>query len=364
MTPSGEVRLDGRRGEGGGQLLRTALSLSCMTGRPVELKNIRGGRDRPGMAPQHLTAVDAAAAICGASVEGDRLRSTRLRFVPGNSPRPDEYRFDVEKRASNGSAGSVSLILQTVLVPLAFCEGTSRLHVRGGTHVAWSPPFHYLEEIYASVLADLDYEVELMLHRWGFYPAGGGYVEATVQGRGSDWEPGPARWTDRGPLVRMTGFSAVGNLPPHVLERQRKQALDRLHAAGHEPRLERRTPFSRGPGSVLYLRADYPPVPAGFTGFGSKGKPSESVADEAVEAFLDHHGRGRPVDPFLADQLLLPLVGSSSASIYRTSRITDHLRTNAHVVERFTARRVQLQEPSGTVRLGPARAREEPPDPK
>lgn len=360
MSSSETVKLDGRHGEGGGQLLRTALSLSAITGRPVELKNIRAGRDRPGMAPQHLTAVDAAAAICGASVEGDRPRSTDLRFAPGHPPRAGDYRFDVADRAANGSAGSASLVLQTVLVPLAFARGSSKLHVSGGTHVAWSPPFHYLKDVYGAVLVRLGYEVEFVLHRWGFYPAGGGRIGASIQGRGPGWQPGGAALTDRGPLDRVSGFSAVGNLPHHVLERQRSQARDRLRERGFDPCIERRAPFSRGPGSVLYLRAGYPVTPAGFTGVGRQGKPAESVANEAVDHFLAHHDGACPVDPHLADQLLLPLAAGPSASVYRTRRITDHLRTNAHVVRRMTGREVHVQEATGTVRLPAANDRPEP----
>lgn len=362
MRSSDTVQLDGRHGEGGGQLLRTALSLSAITGRPVELKNIRAGRDRPGMAPQHLTAVDAAAAICGASVEGDRLRSTDLRFTPGHPPRAGEYRFDVSDRAANGSAGSTCLVLQSVLVPLAFARGPSTLHVSGGTHVAWSPPFHYLKGVYGAVLARLGYRVGFTLHRWGFYPAGGGRIEARIEGRGPAWQPGAAALADRGALNRVSGFSAVGNLPHHVLERQRSHARERLRELGFDPCIERRTPFSRGPGSVLYLRADYPAAPAGFSGVGRKGKPAESVADEAVDHFLAHHEGGCPVDPYLADQLLLPLVGTPSTSIYRTGRITDHLRTNAHVVRRMTGRGVDVREESGTVRLLAANDHPEPDD--
>lgn len=335
MGSGARVTLDGRYGEGGGQLLRTALSLSCMTGRPIRLENVRGGRERPGLRPQHLTAVDAAAAICDAAVQGDGPGSRTLRFTPEHPPRSGRYRFDVAERAPDGSAGSTSLVLQTVIVPLARAEGTSRVHVHGGTHVAWSPPFHYLKGVYGACLDRFGYDVDLTLHRWGFYPAGEGHVEATIRGLGPDWKPEPRSVTDRGELERLTGFSAVGNLPPDVLQRQRKRAEDRLLDAGYEPGIDELTPFSRGPGSALYLQAHYAGTPAGFTGYGRRGKRAESVADDAVDALLAHHAASRPVDPHLADQLVLPLVGVPSPVRYETSRVTEHLRTAVHVVDRF-----------------------------
>lgn len=335
MAGDDRVSLDGRHGEGGGQLLRTALSLSCLTGRPIRLENVRGGRERPGLRPQHLTAVDAAAAICGARVQGNRLGSTTLRFTPDHPPRSGRYRLDVAGRAPDGSAGSTSLVLQTVIVPLARAEGTSRVHVHGGTHVAWSPPFHYLGDVYGELLGRFGYDVEFTLHRWGFYPAGEGHVEAIIRGRGPEWRPDARSLTDRGDLERLTGFSAVGNLTPDILQRQRHRVEDRLRDAGYEPEIDELTPFSKGPGSVLYLQADYGGIPSGFTGYGRRGKRAETVADDAVDAFFNHHATDRPVDPHLADQLLLPLVGTASPVRYETSRVTDHLHTAAHVVGRF-----------------------------
>ena len=172
--------IDGSTGEGGGQVLRTSVTLACLTQQPVHVENIRRGRRKPGLRPQHLTAVRAAAAICGARLKGDRLGSGELTFVPSEPVRPGSYVFDVSEVADAGSAGSVGLVLQTVLLPLALARGESRLILRGGTHVPWAPSASYLEHVYLPALARMGVYARFHLARWGFYPAGGGEVRVYV----------------------------------------------------------------------------------------------------------------------------------------------------------------------------------------
>ena len=175
------LTIDGRQGEGGGQILRTSLSLSALTGRPFRLNNIRANRSKPGLRPQHLTAVRAAAAICNADLRGADLNSTSLEFHPQSRPRGGEYYFDVAAVAKGGSAGSATLLFQAILWPLLFADRSSQLTLRGGTHVPFSPPFHYLAEVVQPVFARLGAHFLLTLREWGWYPVGGGSVTAVIQ---------------------------------------------------------------------------------------------------------------------------------------------------------------------------------------
>jgi len=356
------IRIDGSYGEGGGQILRTALSLSATTGKPIRIERIRAGRRQPGLRPQHLTAVRAVAAICGARLEGDAIGSQTLLFEPQHPPRPGYYEFDVREAAKGGSAGSVTLIFQTLLLPLALAGGKSELILRGGTHVAWSPPFHYLQYVYLPAVARLGVEARVELRKWGWYPVGGGEIRAVVRGRRKESEEpqGPGfelptsnlqpptsnlqlptsnlRLIERGGLKRIWGISATSNLPKHIRKRMRLRALDRLQPAGVRAEIELLDVPSPGPGAGLFLFAEYDghePVTAGFSGFGRLGKRAEAVADEAAKEFLAYHRSGAPVDPYLADQLILPLALSGGTAAFRTSEITRHLLTNVWVVQRF-----------------------------
>ena len=183
--------IDGSYGEGGGQILRTSLTLSAITGQPVRIEQIRAGRRKPGLMPQHLTAVRAASRICSAEVEGAKRNSQALVFRPRSAPQAGTYTFDVAQAAKGGSAGSVSLILQTVLLPLALAEGSSQVTLLGGTHVAWSPPYDYVKRVYLPALARLGIAAKVTIKKWGWYPIGGGRIQATMQGR----EPGTAPQT-------------------------------------------------------------------------------------------------------------------------------------------------------------------------
>ncbi|MEA3341298.1 MAG: RNA 3'-terminal phosphate cyclase, partial [Chloroflexota bacterium] len=166
------IAIDGSHGEGGGQVLRSSLTLATIAGRPLRIERIRAGRRKPGLRPQHLTAARAAGAVCDARLEGDELGSQTLVFIPGGPARPGEYAFDVAEVAQRGSAGSVGLVLQTILLPLALAEGKSQLVLRGGTHAAWAPSVSYLEHVFLPILSRMGVRAEVELARWGFYPAG------------------------------------------------------------------------------------------------------------------------------------------------------------------------------------------------
>ncbi len=330
------LSLDASHGEGGGQVLRTALALAVALGRPVTLDRIRLRRPRPGLRPQHLTVVRALAAISEAQVEGDRLDSTGLSFAPRRL-RGGDRRFDVG--AVHASAGSVPLLLQALLLALVWADAPSRLTLVGGTHVPWSPSAHYLTGVFLPALASLGVGATARLRRCGWYPAGGGEIEAAITPAARI-----AGLTATGPLspLEIAGCSLVSRLPRTIAERQRRQAEARLAAAGLTAAITlEEGPGALGPGTMLFLRAD---ARAGFSAFGRRGVPAERVADEAVDALLDWQQSGAAVDIHLADQLVPFLALADRPSSFTCPALSGHLRTVAWVVQQFVPVGIALHE--------------------
>lgn len=343
------IAIDGAIGEGGGQVLRSALSLSLLTGQDFTMTHIRANRPKPGLHPQHLLAVQAAAQISGASVEGDRKGSDHISFVP-RGVEAGHYHFDI------GTAGATGLVLQTLLLPLAMAPGESRLVVSGGTHVPWSPCFHYLDWHWRHFLARMAVDFELSMHRAGFYPQGGGEVEARM---GGGARPAALAIEQRGTLRRIRGLSAVANLPMSIAERQRNQAEKRLRLLLPQAEVALTLEFftAHSPGTLLLLLAEFEHSQACFFALGARGKPAERVADEAVDALAEFIHSDGAVDPWLADQLLLPLAMADAPSVLRTSKVTRHLLTNAEVIRAFLPVGIDIAAPlgeAGTINLQPA----------
>ena len=339
------IKIDGASGEGGGQVVRTALTLAVLTGQPTHIHHIRANRRRPGLAPQHLTGVQAMARICRASMQGAHLRSTALIFEPQAAPQPGDYTFDVAEVAQGGSAGSISLVFQTLLLPLWVAAGPSQVILKGGTHVAWSPPFDYLTEVYLPTLARCGLHVTTQLDAWGFYPVGGGQITAHIPGHGSRLQP--LTLTERGSLLRVQGRGVACELPAHIPQRMVNRAANVLREAGLPVEIVPSRVRGRGPGAGLFLTATYAHAVAGFSGLGARGKPAPEVADEACRPLLAHHNQGAPVDEHLADQLLLPLALAGGHSEFRTSRITQHLVTNAHIIRQFIPAQITISGSEG-----------------
>ncbi len=329
--PSGPdlVRIDGSFGEGGGQILRTSLALSSVLGKPVEITNIRKARKKPGLQPQHLTAVMAAASIAGAEVQGAELSSTALQFRP-NTIIGGTYHFDVSER--KGSAGSASLVLQTILLPLCFAEQASMVTIRGGTHVPWSPSFHYLSIVVAPLLARLGARTEYSIASWGWYPIGGGQISARIT---PVRKLRPLTVIERGRLLRVTGISAISNLPNHIAARQRDRALAILSRQGIDASIEILSAPSPGKGSFLFLAVEFEHISAGFGSLGAIGKRAEEVSDEACDGLLSYLRTTGALDPHLADQVVPWLAFCQGPSEFTTSRVTGHLLTNLWVVRQF-----------------------------
>jgi RNA 3'-terminal phosphate cyclase (ATP) len=323
------LEIDGSYGEGGGQILRTALALSCVFGRPVEIINIRRARKKPGLQPQHLTAVKAAATISRAHVQGAELSSTVLRFAPGAIAGGD-FLFDVSEK--KGSAGSTSLVLQTALLPLCFAEHPSTVTVIGGTHVPWSPSFHYLQEVFLPMLSRIGVSADLGIEQWGWYPIGGGKVNARISAK-TDFKP--VAISDRGKLVRVTGISAISNLSRDIGVRQRDRAIKALSQHNIGADMEIIIAPSPGKGTFVFILAEFENITAGFDALGAIGKRAEEVADEACRALFEYMDTNGALDPHLTDQIIPYAALGVGPSEFTTSCITKHLLTNIWVVKQF-----------------------------
>jgi RNA 3'-terminal phosphate cyclase (ATP) len=335
-SPQDTLTVDGSHGEGGGQIVRTALALAVTLCRAVTLTNVRARRPKPGLQPQHLAVVRALAAIGDAVVTGDALDSTALSFTP-RAIRPGDYRFDVG--AERGSAGAVSLICQALVLPLALARTPSRLTLIGGTHVPWSPPVQYLADVFFPALRLIGIDATLDLHRWGWYPAGGGEIHVVLTSSCT-----LTGFVCEKPVADavITGVSTVSRLPRSIAERQKNRVEERLSAAGIPCELVlEQDATARGPGTLVFLSLR---GRAGFSALGRRGLPAERVADQAVDELLDFLASGAAVDAHLADQLVPFLALASSPSSFTCPTLSPHLKTVAWTAQQFLPVRIELGE--------------------
>ncbi|GDY11787.1 RNA 3'-terminal phosphate cyclase [Planctomycetota bacterium] len=323
--------IDGSQGEGGGQILRTALALSAITGTTVKIENIRARRPKPGLQRQHLVAVQAAARVCNGQLEGDALNSREITLTP-QSPVSGDWHFDI------GSAGSTSLVLQTVLPILLHAPGPSTVHLAGGTHNSLAPPLEFLTDSFFPVLYCIGISVTAELQRHGFYPAGGGAMSASIQ----PWQARvPLDLMERGKSIGRHAQVLISHLPAHVASREAqavKHALHWSHAEVDETEVK-----AAGPGNCLIAKLRFAQVAAVFTAFGELRKSAEKVAQECVSqvtGYLDHDA---PVCEHLADQLLLPLALGAGGR-FRTGKPSDHTITNATIIGLFLGDRIVLAD--------------------
>jgi len=324
------IEIDGNYGEGGGQILRTALGLSCLYQVPFRIANIRRRREKPGLMPQHLTAVRAAQMISGAAVAGDFKGSTELSFAP-NGLRGGDIFYDI------GTAGSTALVLQTLLPALAFgCNANSTVTLKGGTHVPFSPSFQYVNEVFAPLLSLLGINVKFKIVSYGFYPRGGGEVRMEIH---PVKKVKPLILKERGSVVELTGISGVGNLPLSIAERQRKAALagiaGRIKPGASPVRIDLHNVPGPAQGTFIFLKMQFEHTAAGFTALGARGKPAEKVGQEAAADLVNFYTSGAPVDRHLADQIVLYLALCEEESEFVVSGISQHLLTNLWVISRF-----------------------------
>jgi RNA 3'-terminal phosphate cyclase (ATP) len=333
------IVIDGSEGEGGGQVLRTALSLSILTGQPFRIEKIRANRSRPGVMRQHATAVEAACAVGGAECEELAVGASELTFMPGKV-KPGEHRFAV------GTAGSTSLVLQTVLPPLILADAPSRLVLEGGTHNIHAPPFGFLEKVFLPILNRMGPKVSARLVRPGFYPAGGGCIEVDI-------EPVAAlRRIDllaRGALRRVEARALVAALPGEIAVRELAM-VEKVLGWPEEARRIVQLPERHGPGNILMLEAESEHLTEMVSGFGKLGLSAEVLAEKASKRMAGYLASGAAVGPHLADQLLLPMALAGGGT-FTTVRPSMHSRTGAEVIARFLDMPIRFVEREGAPTL-------------
>jgi RNA 3'-terminal phosphate cyclase (ATP) len=332
--------LDGSQGEGGGQILRSALALSLLTGTPFRIDNIRAGRARPGLMRQHLTAVQAAAAIGRAEVSGAEVGGRSLFFRPGR-PQAGDYSFSV------GTAGSTTLVLQTVLPALLTAAGPSTLTLEGGTHNPASPPFEFLARTFLPLLGRIGPQVQATLERPGFYPAGGGRLRVAIT---PSAKLAPLALEQRGKITRQRARAVVSNLPRAIAEREIARMARRLDWPATAFAIEEVA--STGPGNIVMIEIETEALTEVMVGFGEKGVRAESVADAAVDQVRPYLASDVPVGSHLADQLVLPLALAGDGH-FRTLPPTQHTRTQLEVIPQFLdgVRPRLTEQPDGSWRF-------------
>ena len=323
MEKGNYIYIDGSAGEGGGQVLRSSLALSLCLAKPFRIENIRAKRKRPGLLRQHLTAVKAAARISNARVQGDSLGSQMLVFEP-DEVQGGEYRFAI------GTAGSATLVLQTVMIPLLFAKQASKVTVEGGTHNPLAPPFDFLQQTYIPLLARMGADIKVQLVKPGFFPRGGGRIDLEVT---PVRHLRPLQLTERGAILSNGGVIYLAGLPQHIAQRESAELARQLHWS--ESDFEIRSYGEEfGPGNVISVFVKSENVCEVFTGFGQRGLRAEIVAGRVAGEARRYINSGVPVDSHLADQLLLPMALAGGGE-FETCGLTPHTQTNMMTVRKF-----------------------------
>lgn len=326
------IIIDGSEGEGGGQVLRNACALSLITGEPFTIENVRGKRSKPGLMRQHMTAIEAACTIGAADCDGLEIGSSHIVFRPG-SVTPGDYRFAV------GTAGSTGLVLQTVLMPLLTADGPSRLVLEGGTHNMMAPPFEFIAKAFLPQIERMGPRVSAKLVRHGFFPRGGGRIEVDI-------EPTPLMpvdGVDRGGLQEQGATAIFAALNPDIAERIVNTARKVLSGWPEEAFAMRKLPDEQGPGIVLLIETAFENVTEVVAGFGKLGLSAERVAGTAARRMAGYVASSAFAGPYLQDQLLLPCALAGEGR-FTTVKLSEHTRTAANVIERFTGMAFRFED--------------------
>lgn len=326
------IIIDGSEGEGGGQVLRYACALALLTGEPFTIENIRGGREKPGLMRQHVTAIEAACVIGGAECSGLAVGSNSIGFRPGRVT-PGDYHFAV------GTAGSTGLVLQTILVPLMTADAPSRLVIEGGTHAMAAPPFDFIARTLLPVINRMGPTVSARLVRHGFFPRGGGRIEVDIA-------PAPLRpveCIERGARRGVSVTAIVAGIPFDVAERELRTARKTLPEWPEEAFVTRQVPAEQGPGNALLVEAEFEHVTEIISGFGKLGLPAERLAQTAAKRMAGYLASDAFAGPYLQDQLLLPMAFARGGA-FTTVKPSEHMRTAAGLIERFTGTRFRVSD--------------------
>ncbi len=334
------IEIDGSHGEGGGQILRTSVSLSAVTGRPVKIFNIRSKRKKPGLAPSHMTAIEAAAKMSDADTDGLYPGSAELVFKP-REVLGGRFEFDV------GTAGSISLVLQTCLIPAILSKSLVSVTVRGGTDVNWSPPIDYMRLVHLPILSMFGPSCELEIRTRGFYPEGGGEVSIEISRSG---DLSGVELTSPGKMMRIEGVSYVQNLPRDIATRINHAATKRLieHRAV-KIESDSRKGVSTGAGIVLAARCENTIL--GASALGAKGVRSEVLGENCALELMETMGSGATVDEHMLDQILPYMALARGRSTIMAEELTQHADTNMWVIERFLGRRFNVEKVRNLVQV-------------
>ena len=331
------ITIDGSQGEGGGQIVRSTLALAAIAGKPVTINNLRAGRDKPGLQKQHLCAVLAVREICDAAVDGAEIGSRQLVFSP-NEIKGGEYVFRI------GTAGSTTLVAQTVLLPLAFAMSASKVLIEGGTHNPFAPPIDYLQQVYLPLIRKMGLPVDVKLLKYGFYPAGGGQVEIVVQ---PAFKLEPLRLLERGDLKSRHIGAVVAKLPKHIAERE----LDTIRRRAQWRQAKYQTievSDSISAGNVAMIQLDFEHVRELFLEIGKQGVSAEQVAARVLRQAKQYLKTEAPVGPYLADQLLLPAaiaaVKAGAESEFVTGPLTLHSKTHVSILQQVLDVRIDIEQ--------------------
>ncbi|MBC7118961.1 MAG: RNA 3'-terminal phosphate cyclase [Methanobacteriaceae archaeon] len=325
------LEIDGSFGEGGGALVRISTALAALTSTPIRIYNIRANRPKKGLSYQHLTAIKALAKLTRARIEGARLGSMEIKFIPQRIEGGNFY-FDVK------TAGSIGLVLQALMIPAAFAEDETTFKIRGGTDVKWSPPIDYLENVTLPLLEKMGYKGKIKLLKRGYYPKGGGIIEARIQ---PIKKLKPIKLT-KARINSIKGISHASKLPLHVAERQARAAQEKLKEKGLEAdiRIEHSTnTLSPGSGIILWAEGN---TRIGASSLGEKGKPAEIVGKEAAEELIRSLELGAPLDKYMGDQII-PYMSIAGDSIIRTVEFSMHAYTNIHITEKITGKKFKVK---------------------
>ena len=316
------ITIDGSFGEGGGQILRTSLALSILTGQNFRIKNIRAARKKPGLLRQHLTAVDAAVQVSNAKIKGNDLHSSELEFSPGEVM-PGSFKFRI------GTAGSTTLVLQTILPVLMTAKTESQITIEGGTHNPYAPPYDFFEKSFVPVINNSGPKLSPSLERVGFFPAGGGCIKLSIS---PTTRIKPIDLVESGILKSRFAVSLSSKISKRVGEDEVTQVQHRLNLSAEE--CHSRRVNSHGPGNILFIGVEYQNVTEIFTGFGQIGVSLKKVVNQAVREYQNYQQAGVPVGSFLADQLLIPIAMSGKGR-FKTLKPSMHTLTNIEVINKF-----------------------------
>ncbi len=335
------IKIDGSQGEGGGQILRTAVSLSCITNKPIRIQNIRAGRKEPGLRPQHLQAVISAAEISRSKLTGATIGSTTIEFIPGEPER------SVFKRIETGTAGSVTLIAQA-LIPIAIFRGLDLdLEIVGGTEVPASPTIDYLQKLVLPIYRRIGGDVEIDLRQRGYYPKGGGVIRVRITGSNSSLKPLTLHEPLMSDPLEATIFACCSSsLPEHIARRELESAKDTLEQSNIrvQDAIQKSGELSLSPGTSILVHTQKDQEYIGCSAIGERGKRAEEVGSEAARAFTEEVANRPNVDSHLSDMIVTLACCTAGSSFFTTSKITRHLETNLWISEKMTGMKSSITE--------------------